>query len=161
MGERKVKEKKKKKKKTSSLKEIIDEVIRDTKYLVAEKKLRFKIDIPRETDSVLVDKMDMKTLMSNIIDNAIKFTDQGSISITSRLKEKWIEIKVKDIGRGIAPEDKNKIFDRFYKRHPANEGTGLGLTICKEIVDIYNGKIKVISKGIGKGTTAIVSLPKG
>ena len=161
LDKRSIKDKKKKKKKKKvSLKEIIDEVIDGAKHLIVEKRLKLKIDIPKEIDGVLVDKRDMKILMNNIIDNAIKFTEHGSISITSRLKEKWVEIKVKDIGHGIAPKNKDKVFDRFYKRHPANEGTGLGLTICKEILDIYNGEIKVVSKGLGKGTTVIVNLPK-
>ena len=144
----------------TSLKLIVNEIMQDIKYLADEKKLKLKVDIPQEVSRVRVDKRDLRVLLVNIIDNALKWTERGSICITSRLKGGWIEIKIKDTGHGIAIEDKDRVFDRFYKRYSAIEGTGLGLSICKEIVQIYKGKIKIVSQGIGKGTAVIVILPK-
>lgn len=150
-----------KKKYKVSLRPVINEIIKNMKYLIEEKRLRLNIDIPQEANKVLIDRRDIKTLMYNIIDNAIKFTDQGSISIKVGLKQEMVQIDVKDTGCGIEEEDKNKVFDKFYKRHAAIEGSGLGLSICKEIVQMYNGKIRIDSKGPGKGTTVTVLLPKG
>lgn len=143
-----------------SLRKIVDEIIQDVQYLLEDKKLKLKIDIPqRANGKIFVAEKEIRSLLTNIIDNAIKFTERGSISISSNLIGKWIRIIVKDTGCGIALKDKDKIFDRFYQRHAAIPGTGLGLSICKEIVEMYNCKIAVLSKGIGKGTAVVVTLP--
>ena len=66
---------------------------------------------------------------------------------------------MEDSGRGIAPEDKGKIFDRLYKGYQSFEGLGVGISICKGIVDLYKGKIDIDSEGLGKGTKVVVTLP--
>jgi two-component system sensor histidine kinase VicK len=69
-------------------------------------------------------------------------------------------IKIRESGCGIPREDLGKVFEKFYQRNPAIPGTGLGLTICKEIVARYHGKISIFSEGLGKGTTVTVVLPR-
>jgi signal transduction histidine kinase len=142
-----------------SIKELMEDITKNIQYILYEKKLRFKIDIPKDIESVYADPQEIKILLNNIIDNAIKFTDKGFIAVSVRLRGEFIRIAVKDSGSGISPEIKKNIFTRFFKRHPAVPGTGLGLTISKEIVEKHNGKIEVFSKGEGKGTIVAVYLP--
>lgn len=143
-----------------SLKKMATEIVRDFQDPIAQKKLRVKIDIPGKIDKIYADVRMMRTLIYNIIDNAVKFTRRGAIALTvsSRGNEVWI--KVKDTGCGIALKDTSIVFTKFFKQDPSIHGTGLGLAICKEIAEIYGGTIQVTSAGTGKGTAVTVKLPR-
>ncbi|MGB3241452.1 MAG: HAMP domain-containing sensor histidine kinase, partial [Candidatus Omnitrophota bacterium] len=147
-------------KKSLSLRKIFDSVIKDQEYHIKEKNLKVKMDIPKDADKVLMRPRDLTLLCTNVVDNAIKFTKKGGINIKVVLKKGLIEIKVTDTGSGVRVQERDKVFERFYKRHAAASGMGLGLTISKEIVERNNGEIEVKSKGVNKGTTVIVRLPK-
>jgi PAS domain S-box-containing protein len=136
----------------------VDEILKDEKYYIEEKSLRFETNILPDADKIKIEERELRILLYNCIDNAIKFTSEGGVFITSRLKGEYIEIEIRDTGCGIV--DKDKIFERFYQRNTAIPGTGLGLSICKEIVDRYEGRIEVQSQGVDKGTTVLISLPK-
>ena len=102
-------------------------------------------------------------LLNNLVNNAVKFTQQGSITISSRLRpeEGSLEICVKDTGRGIAPGDISKLFQRFQQLGQLKDrlgGTGLGLAICKEIVAQHWGRIWVESQE-GQGSAFFFALP--
>jgi signal transduction histidine kinase len=127
--------------------------------LLKEKKLKLKVDIPKNANKVWADSREIRILFHNVLDNAIKFTKKGSISISSRLKRDSIYVKVKDTGAGIAPDMLEKVFEPFVKESASISGTGLGLSICKEIVERNDGTIEVRSKGKERGTTVIVKLP--
>jgi two-component system, OmpR family, phosphate regulon sensor histidine kinase PhoR len=99
----------------------------------------------------------------NLLHNAIKFTPAGGlIKVALRLRADKIECSIADSGIGIAPEDQIHVFERFYKadkaRTHATEGSGLGLSIVKKIVDLHRGTIALESKS-GEGTTFTVCLP--
>ncbi|MFC1804432.1 PAS domain S-box protein [Candidatus Omnitrophota bacterium] len=143
------------------LRQTINKIIRNFTYIINENDFKIKIDIPKEAERIAVHPREAQILLSNIIDNAIKFTERGIIKIRSRLKQGLIEIRITDTGCGIIPRNRERVFDSFFKRHEALSGTGLGLTICREITNRYKGSIKVISGGKGKGTTVVVTLPKG
>ncbi|MDP8298790.1 MAG: PAS domain S-box protein [Candidatus Tantalella remota] len=153
------KKKKKKKKKKVLLRTAVNEAIKNVKDLIKQKKLKVKINLPEGAHKVLAEKRDIGVLMGNIIDNAVKFTDHGGITISSKTNNNWLVISIKDTGRGILAKDKHKGFESFYKRNVSMEGTGLGLTICREIVEIYGGNILIKSKGAGKGAAVIVKFP--
>lgn len=146
--------------KRASLKTVMKEVVKNIKSTIETKKLKLNIRIPSNADKIKIQNQGLKTLLDNLFDNAMKFTKNGGISIISRSKNKMVEIRIRDTGCGISGRDINRVFDRFYKRHASIDGTGLGLPICKELVEIYKGKINISSEGIGKGTTVTVSLPK-
>jgi len=150
-----------KRKESVSLKQIIYEIIRSLRFIVDRKGLEVKIHIPQDADKVFINGREMGILMNNVIDNAIKFTERGGISITTSSQGEFVKIKVVDTGCGIATKEKAKLFNAFYKGDAALPGVGLGLPICQTIVNRNKGTIKIISKGIGKGTTVIVKLPKG
>ena len=101
-------------------------------------------------------------MISNLIQNAIKFTDQGTVWLRlSKIQDK-ICLEVEDTGGGIEPQEIPLLFDRFYRgqsvRQSADMGTGLGLAIVKQIVDLHQGSIKVESNP-GLGTKFIVEIP--
>ncbi|MFC1593941.1 PAS domain S-box protein [Candidatus Omnitrophota bacterium] len=151
----------KKRKRRSSLNAALSQIARDMEYLLDDKMVTLKIDIAEDADTILIDKRDLSVVFNNIIDNAIKFTQEGSITVISRDEDNRIVVAVRDTGCGIASEDRKRVFERFFKRHPAVGGSGLGLSICKEIMGVNNGSITIESEGLGKGTTVVVELPKG
>ena len=129
-------------------------------------KTHINTDIP---DGQIGDESRLKQILVNIISNAIKYTDKGSIDVTldgSYTDEKSFELKisVKDTGRGIKKDEINTLFDAFAradrKQNSSIEGTGLGLTIVKSIVDSMGGEITVDSE-YGKGSEFRVTIPVG
>ena len=104
----------------------------------------------------------MKQLFINLIDNAVKNTEKGSVTVTCRVHNDHLMISVKDTGIGIPKEHLSRIFERFYRvdkgRSRKMGGTGLGLSIVKPIVEMYEGDIFVSSE-VGEGTEFIIKLP--
>ncbi len=143
-----------------SLSKMVAEIIKDLQDLIEQKKLRIKIDIPPMLDKIYADRRMIRTLIYNVLDNAIKFTRRGTVSITARTTEEEFYLEVNDTGRGIELRDKSALFTRFFKQDPVIQGTGLGLAICKEIADAYGGAIEVASAGAEKGTSVTVKLPR-
>lgn len=109
---------------------------------------------------ILADKNRTIQVISNLIDNALKFTKSGSIRFGFRAKGRKVEIYTKDTGIGITPEKIDTIFDRFVKANENIQGTGLGLSISKSLVEKMNGQMSVESQ-LGKGTTFKFTLPRG
>ena len=106
---------------------------------------------------------DLEIIITNLIDNAIKYTERGgTIVINTKTTDKEIILKISDTGIGIHEDDVGRIFDKFYRSKNAkaveSDGTGLGLPIVKNIVNRYGGNIDVQSR-LGKGTTVTVSFP--
>jgi DNA-binding response OmpR family regulator/anti-sigma regulatory factor (Ser/Thr protein kinase) len=115
--------------------------------------------------NVCVDKDKLEKIVNNLLSNAFKFTPEGGrIDFTIEKINGYVEIRVADSGMGIAAERLDKIFDRFYQvdgNHTReSEGTGIGLSLTKELVELHKGKIEVESE-YGKGTTFKVLLPLG
>ena len=105
----------------------------------------------------------MQEVVTNLFDNAIKYTDAGKVSIGITGDDKIVQIRVSDTGPGIAAEDQPHLFDKFYRVDSSATrtvgGTGLGLFICRKIVELYNGRIWVDST-VGKGSVFYVNLPR-
>ena len=144
-----------------NLKKEITNILESLKSLADVKKIELISHIdPAMKNEVLADNGKIHQLFYNLIGNAIKFTNQGNIVVTSKLideGEKYrFDVTVKDSGVGIPKEDLGKIFDKYYQsKHYKDQisfGAGLGLNLCKEIVELYDGKIAVDSE-INEGTT--------
>jgi PAS domain S-box-containing protein len=109
------------------------------------------------------DRDRIKEIVSNLIDNAIKYTDTGKITVGITGNNEVVQFFVKDTGVGIAPEDVPHLFQKFYRVDSSatrvTSGTGLGLYICKKIVDLYKGRIWAESK-LSVGTTFFVNLTR-
>lgn len=104
------------------------------------------------------DRTRLIQILSNFINNAIKYTEQGSIVLDYELYPEKIRFSVTDTGEGMPPDVRERIFDRFYKGNTFKQGTGLGLSICEMIVRKLGGDIGVISE-MGKGSTFWFSIP--
>ena len=161
-----------------NLSEILNEMIPQASLLARHKDLRIQAVLPEETISILGDHLRIRELFLNLIENAIKYTEEGGLIKVLLTKENhfsameqqerresdngFAEIRVTDTGIGIAKEDQEHIFDRFFRVDKARSreqgGSGLGLSICKWIVDAHRGKISVESEP-EKGSSFIVKLP--
>ena len=116
-----------------------------------------------ELPSVLANRRSLEEVVSNLISNAIRYTpDGGSITVSAGVERDYARISVQDTGFGIAGEDREKIFERFFRVKNDQTrfitGTGLGLAIVKSIVEAHNGTIRVESE-VGRGSTFHVHLP--
>jgi signal transduction histidine kinase len=111
---------------------------------------------------ILTDSTKLIQILSNLINNATKFTKEGQIDFGYKLKDGLLEFFVKDTGIGIPPEHHKKIFERFFQVDNLISrkfgGTGLGLSICKAYVELLGGKIWVISRP-GEGTDFRFTIP--
>ncbi|MFP4084825.1 MAG: CBS domain-containing protein [Desulfonatronovibrio sp.] len=130
----------------------------------ARENVELKIALEEHLPSVFVDVDRMLQVMINLLSNAAKFTEKGSVTVEAvNIDNEFVEIRVIDTGSGIPQEEIDKVFDKFQQleKRGQNEelkGTGLGLAICKEIVEHYNGRIWVESE-VGKGSAFKFRIP--
>ncbi len=129
--------------------------------LAEQKKISFIIGSFQDV-MVMGDKMRLQQLFTNLIDNAIKFTSEGTVRITMEKNEEVVLVKIRDAGIGIPNEEQERIFKRFYRvdksRSKETGGVGLGLSIAEWIAHAHHGKIEVDSK-LNKGSIFTISLP--
>jgi signal transduction histidine kinase len=129
--------------------------------LAEQKNISFIMD-PFQDVLVIGDKMRLQQLFTNLIDNAIKFTSEGSVRITIEKDEEAVLVKIRDTGIGIPNEEQERIFKRFYRvdksRSRETGGVGLGLSIAEWIAHAHHGKIEVKSE-VNQGSTFTVYLP--
>jgi signal transduction histidine kinase len=147
------------------LREIAREAIEELKIKSKQKNLNLDLKEPKEKIENLVDREKIREVLFNLVDNAIKYTQEGKITLSlKRITENNVDqISLKDTGEGLTKEEKEKLFKRF-SRGVAGikfwvEGTGLGLFISKSFVELHGGKIWVESEGKSKGTTFYIELP--
>lgn len=128
-----------------------------------EKGLAIKTDIAQDEMNTYADIDKITQVLTNLIGNALKFTDKGEIRISARELDKEIECSVTDTGIGISPEDLPRVFEKFQQfgrtSGPGEKGTGLGLSIAKGIIELHKGKIRVESEP-GKGSKFTFVIPK-
>jgi len=142
--------------------EILDEIAEDMRPVIEGKGLKFITKIPKDLPNIMGDRHRLPQVLKNLFVNAIKFTDNGHISIEAEKKENHILITVADTGIGISSDEVKKVFTKFYQAYTGddrkNEGTGLGLFICKQIIEKHNGEIWAESE-IRKGSKFMIKLP--
>ncbi|MBR4682090.1 MAG: sensor histidine kinase [Elusimicrobiaceae bacterium] len=137
--------------------EIVRQVVDTLAPVAAEKKIRLENNV-----SSLVLSADSKLLqrvITNLVSNAIKFTDQGFVRICANEAEKCYFITVADSGIGITEAEKKELFQKYRQLHTDRPGFGLGLFISRQIVEAHGGKLEVDSQA-GQGSTFTISLPK-
>jgi len=140
----------------------VDNVLTSQKLFLNENKITAKNNINEEI-FIEGDKLRLGELFNNLITNAIKYTPEsgGMITIDAERDDDFVSIYVKDTGVGMTEEQLGKIFDEFYKVDTSRnemDSSGLGLSICKRIVEKHGGNIWVESQGKGKGTTFYFTL---
>lgn len=128
-----------------------------------EKQLYLRTNLPDDPLFIFGDKTRLQRVVSNLIDNAIKYTlPGGKITLAAFTHGNLVRIEISDTGQGIAPEENGHIFERFYRseKSRSSQGNGLGLSLAKTIVHAHGGNITVQST-LGKGSTFTVTLPRG
>jgi len=145
------------------LNELINQIIPTFKHKLEEKNLKIEVICEPDFPKIYADAFRLEQVFINLVDNAIKYSEKGTIRIElSRKDEDTVKIIVSDEGIGIPLEHQDRIFERFYtvdKSHSRRQGgTGLGLSIVKHIILLHDGNIQVSSEP-GKGTKFIIHLP--
>ncbi|TFG16837.1 MAG: PAS domain-containing sensor histidine kinase [Promethearchaeota archaeon] len=155
------------KKENNNLSVVIKDVINELMYLIKDRKLNIHVSLP---DNLVLsfDKIRLEQVIMNLLSNAIKNTPpSGNISIDLKTANNSAELSIKDTGIGLTKKEMDLLFTRFGKLERSGEGfeyidiqgTGLGLYITKEIIDLHNGEIRAESPGRNKGSNFIVKLP--
>lgn len=141
----------------------IQSIINELSLMAEEKNIELIFNPLKEDLQVFGDKEKLRQVFVNLLQNAIKYTDEGKVEIILEEDKKLVSIFIKDTGIGIPSEDLGRIFERFYRvdkaRSRAVGGTGLGLAIVKHILEAHNSKITVSSK-LGEGSTFSFKLKK-
>ena len=145
--------------------QLIKEVAEEVKPRARELGISINIETADDIPLVMADADKIKEVMYNLIGNSMKFTQSnGKITVSISKKEAMVELTVKDTGAGIASEDLPKLFQKFgilpgsYVTNQPTLGTGLGLYICRSLIELHGGKIWAVSDGKGKGAAFIFTL---
>jgi signal transduction histidine kinase/CheY-like chemotaxis protein len=140
----------------------IEEALDVVRPLISQKKLNLRLEIPEQLGRVAADRTRIRQVILNLLSNAARFTDDGGISVCVCEQAREVVIAVGDSGPGIAPADIERIFEPFCQGSEQvwreKGGSGLGLTISKQFVELHGGRIWLESK-VGTGTTFFVALP--
>jgi CheY-like chemotaxis protein/HPt (histidine-containing phosphotransfer) domain-containing protein/anti-sigma regulatory factor (Ser/Thr protein kinase) len=143
---------------------LIDNVSSVAHFLVADKGISFRLSVPEELHICLYgDDMRLRQVLLNVLGNAIKFTEKGFVLLEISFTDDAVKIAVRDTGIGIPEKNLPTLFDAFeqadMEKNRTKQGTGLGLTIVKSIVDMMDGSITVESV-YGQGTTFHIEIPR-
>jgi PAS domain S-box-containing protein len=149
-----------------SLKELLEGSLIFVKEKVLKHNIELILDIAKEVGTIRADERKVKQIVYNLLSNAVKFTlDGGKVGIKAEINGSEAKVTVWDTGIGISKEDQKKLFIAFVRLEAPlakkYEGTGLGLSLAKDFVEMHNGKIWVESEGVRKGSSFTFTLPTG
>jgi two-component system sensor histidine kinase BarA len=139
-------------------KEFFQDIYNEHAEQAKEKNLRLEIELPQNHIEIYSDKMKIYEIIKNLVHNAIKYTEKGSILCEVEIKNSFLYFNIYDSGIGISERNINYIFKSFGQINKESSGAGLGLSITKKLVEILKGDIKVKSK-LNFGTTFNVTIP--
>jgi len=142
---------------------LISECVESVRSLAKTKKLDLSANVSAEVGRVFADGPKLKQVLLNLLGNAIKFTETGSVRITAERQGAELRVSVRDTGIGVPVEDAERIFDSFQQGKSGisgkYQGTGLGLAICRQLVEMHGGRIWVKSTA-GQGSTFTFTIPQ-
>ncbi len=141
-----------------NIQELVSEVTQELTPLAEEKRLTVNIDISEAASTIMGDRLELRRVLTNIIGNAIKFTDKGSVNIHCYPTPVAVTIDIQDTGPGISKQDQAILFERFRQGKHQRSGSGLGLYLSRCIIEAHQGTIDVISEP-GQGSTFTIRLP--
>jgi PAS domain S-box-containing protein len=149
--------------KSTHINDVILEVIKTLRPQAVSKQIKLEEDLTKEMEPIEVDPTLLRQALTNIIDNAIRYTPaEGRVTVRAYQRDKQQLISVQDTGVGIAPTDQVRLFEKFYRIHRQEElsdgGLGLGLAIAKSVVEQHGGRISVESR-LGEGSTFTIEIP--
>ncbi len=144
------------------LAEVIDRALAVVRPLLEKKNLSVQVIVPDDLPEVYCDRTRIRQVILNLVSNAARFTEEGDITIRAVEQDQQVVISVADTGPGIPPEDTESIFEPFYQSATSlwrdKGGSGLGLSVSKQFVELHNGRIWLESE-MGVGTTFFFGLP--
>jgi len=152
------------KKEETQIEKIIEEIIEELNPSAKEKGIYLKLEVEEGLPKIKLDRTKIKTAIFNVIDNGIKYTRKGGVTIRLKIKDLRLKIIVKDTGIGLAKEEIKTLFTEFFERGKEAEkiyttGRGIGLYVAKNIIEAHRGKIWAESEGKSKGSTFYIELP--
>lgn len=142
-----------------SLADLVKQIVSEMTDTAGKKKIVLIHQLPSDIPIIKADRDKIYHVITHLVDNAIKFTEHGKISISAKVFSDELELTVQDTGKGLDDETKTRVFEKFYKETPSAYGSGIGLAICKNIVQTHKGRIWVESEGKGKGSQFKFTLP--
>jgi len=145
-----------------NINDVADEALELVRPHADEKGLQVRALIPQGLPNVWADRARVRQVLANMLANAVKFTERGTVSVAATAAEGWVTVSVSDTGVGISPEAQAYVFDEFRQADSSTTrrygGTGLGLAISKRLVTLHGGRIWVDSE-VGRGSTFHFTLP--
>jgi NtrC-family two-component system sensor histidine kinase KinB len=142
-----------------SVRDLLNTAVKELRLQLETKDLKLSVDAAVTLPWVMVDRLQIERVVSNLVINAIRHTKQGEIKISAEQRDNYVAVSVQDTGSGIPSEYLPHIFDKFVQvPHAPTGGAGLGLTISKSIVEAHDGQISAQSQ-VGRGTTFTFTLP--
>jgi len=143
--------------------DVVTKIIKRYQKTAQDKGLSISYEPPETTVFILADPGRYEEIMTNLIDNAVKYSEQGSVHVAHQIEKKIIKTTVRDTGIGMSAKDRERLFSRFYRvkndKTAKISGTGLGLWIIRQYIEKMGGKIYVDSIE-GEGTKFTVELPR-
>ena len=144
-------------------KPAVEEICQASLNIVEEKaqqkQLKLIFNLEKNIDFCTADSTRLKQILVNLLANAIKFTDRGSVTLDVKLRKNWLYFAVTDTGTGIAPQNIKKLFSPFPQISNHHENTGLGLALSQKIAQLHGGEITVTSK-LGVGSCFTLNIPQ-
>ena len=146
----------------TNLATLVSEAVATARGLLKDSPVVLSADVDEAMPRVIVDRTRIRQVLLNLLNNAIRFTDSGSIRVSMRAADGELEVAVADTGVGIPPEDLDGIFDEFAQGSgpitSSRGGAGLGLAVCKQVVQLHGGRIWAESQ-VGRGSTFRFTIP--
>jgi len=145
-----------------NINEVVESVVLKVDSIAASKGLLLVVDVPQEVPIVNFDRDKIEQILFNLLDNAIKFTQKGRIAIKVRVddEQEQLVVSVEDTGVGIEEKNKDRVFEKFFTQKGSLNpgGSGLGLAVVKDFVELHGGKVWLESS-VGKGTRVSFTIP--
>ena len=141
---------------------VANEVIGNNEVIFSNHKLGIIKKFEKKLPTTLIDRFKMIEVFQNLLGNSVKYTpDGGTITITIKKIDNFINVRISDNGIGMSKKTLAKLFTEFFRADQARhtEGAGLGLSICKRIIEKHEGRVWAESKGLGKGSSMIFEIP--
>ncbi|MFZ3031842.1 MAG: ATP-binding protein [Candidatus Moraniibacteriota bacterium] len=148
----------------ASIEPIVADVVDMFALMAKEKKLALKMKLPKKSlPKLSLDVNKIREVISNLIDNALKYTREGGVTVSVEGEENAVVVRVADTGIGVDPGDAKRLFEKFTRSSETMKldvsGTGLGLYVGKNFVEAHGGLLSIESEGKGKGATFVIRLP--
>jgi len=142
------------------LKDLIYRIVKDARTIAEQRGQTIRIDAPQVMTPVHVDPRLIRQAMMNLLTNASRHTSHGGhIYVSLAENDDRVVVSVMDDGAGMSAEEKNKLFQRFSSGRPLGDGTGMGLVITRQIIELHGG-IMMVDTTLGKGTMFLFSIPR-